>query len=167
MNDYKIGSRPLSLRRWAAWCSFGAGLGLFIYLMLAPGSTGIPGWEPVNDSLRATLAANNDPISLQAQAAPSTPLMPAVPSSAPATLPPGNPALLDLNAATVAELDGLPGIGPSKAQAIAAYREAHTGFRTVEELLEVKGIGPKLYEQIRPLVTVVIAVENAKSGGVE
>lgn len=65
---------------------------------------------------------------------------------------PSGDSLLDLNAATAAELDSLPGIGPSKAQAILDFRDARQGFRSVEELLEVKGIGPKLYDRIRALV---------------
>ncbi|MCD9023038.1 ComEA family DNA-binding protein [Cohnella silvisoli] len=56
--------------------------------------------------------------------------------------------LLDLNQATQSDLDNLPGIGPSKAKAIIAYREKLNGFRNVEQLLEVKGIGPKVLERI-------------------
>jgi competence protein ComEA len=62
--------------------------------------------------------------------------------------------LLDLNRATVAELESLPGIGPSKAKAIVAYREEHKGFASVEQLQEVKGIGDKLYAKLAGHVTV-------------
>jgi len=61
---------------------------------------------------------------------------------------------MDLNRASEGELDGLPGIGPSKAKAIVAYRQEHGGFRSVEELLNVKGIGPKVLEKLHPLVYV-------------
>lgn len=61
---------------------------------------------------------------------------------------------LDLNRATVAELDALPGIGPSKAAAIVKYREENGPFRAVEDLLDVPGIGPALLEQIRDRVVV-------------
>ena len=61
---------------------------------------------------------------------------------------------LDLNTATQEELDALPGIGPVKAEAILQYREESGPFRTVEEIMEVKGIGEKTLEQLRPYVTV-------------
>ena len=61
---------------------------------------------------------------------------------------------LDLNTATQEELDALPGIGPVKAEAILQYREESGPFRTVEEIMEVEGIGEKTLEQLRPYVTV-------------
>ncbi|MCC3375653.1 ComEA family DNA-binding protein [Cohnella sp. REN36] len=60
--------------------------------------------------------------------------------------------LLNINTATVDQLDGLPGIGPSKARAIVAYREAHGSFRSADDLRQVKGIGPKLMAGLRDLV---------------
>lgn len=61
---------------------------------------------------------------------------------------------LDLNAATAADLDGLPGIGPVIAGRIVAWRTEHGRFGTVDELAEVAGIGPTLLERLRPLVRV-------------
>ena len=61
---------------------------------------------------------------------------------------------LDLNSATAAELDRLPGIGPELARRIVAYREVHGPFAAVEDLLRVEGIGPVTLERIRDLVTV-------------
>ncbi|MCS6880876.1 MAG: helix-hairpin-helix domain-containing protein [Oscillochloridaceae bacterium] len=61
---------------------------------------------------------------------------------------------LDLNRASAAELEELPGIGPTLAGRIVARREEQGPFRTVEELREVTGIGEKLFAQIAPLVTV-------------
>lgn len=63
-------------------------------------------------------------------------------------------ALVNLNTATLAELETLPGIGPALAQRILDYRERNGGFRTVEDLLEVPGIGAKKFEELRDAVTV-------------
>ncbi|HEX3150767.1 MAG TPA: helix-hairpin-helix domain-containing protein [Gemmataceae bacterium] len=61
--------------------------------------------------------------------------------------------LIDINTATAAELDKLPGIGPVLAGRIVAEREKKP-FTKVEDLRRVSGIGPKKMEAIRPLVTV-------------
>ena len=63
-------------------------------------------------------------------------------------------APLDLNAADADQLDELPGVGPATAAAIVAYRDQHGPFRSVEGLLEVRGIGPAKLDQLRALVTV-------------
>ena len=59
---------------------------------------------------------------------------------------------LSLSAATQPELEELPGIGPALAGRIIAHREQHGGFRSVEELGEVEGIGPKRLEALRGAV---------------
>ena len=63
-------------------------------------------------------------------------------------------ALVDLNTATLAALDTLPGVGPVLAQRILDWRAQHGRFASVDELGEVSGIGDKLLEQIRPKVRV-------------
>ena len=62
--------------------------------------------------------------------------------------------LVDLNTATAAELETLPGIGPSTAQNIVAHREENGRFLAVEEIMNVTGIGPAKYEQIKDLIMV-------------
>ena len=56
---------------------------------------------------------------------------------------------IDLNSATEEELCTLKGIGPAKAAAVVAYRESYGGFVCIEEIMEVKGIGPGTFEKIR------------------
>jgi competence protein ComEA len=63
-------------------------------------------------------------------------------------------ARLDINTATAAELEALPGIGPALAGRIVAYREGHGPFSTVEELLNVDGIGAKTLAGLQPFVAV-------------
>jgi competence protein ComEA len=60
--------------------------------------------------------------------------------------------LVSLNRGTAAELDSLPGIGPSLAQQIISYREARGPFTSIDQLTDVPGIGPSKMEQLRPLV---------------
>lgn len=61
---------------------------------------------------------------------------------------------LDLNAATGAELEALPGIGPAMSARIIEYRAQNGGFKSVDDLDDVRGIGPKKMEKLRPLVIV-------------
>jgi competence protein ComEA len=67
---------------------------------------------------------------------------------------PAGTALINLNTASLAELDTLPGIGPALAERIVSYREQHGGFRTIDDLLDVPGIGPAKLDEIRDHATV-------------
>ncbi len=62
-------------------------------------------------------------------------------------------SLIDINSATLEQLDALPGIGPVLSQRIITYREQHNGFKTVNELRNVIGIGPKRFGAIKEFVT--------------
>ncbi|GIP35881.1 hypothetical protein J2TS4_50910 [Paenibacillus sp. J2TS4] len=64
--------------------------------------------------------------------------------------------LIDINTATVSELTTLPGIGPSKANAIANYRLEHKGFKSIEEIMEVKGIGQKTFDKFKDQIMVTL-----------
>lgn len=61
---------------------------------------------------------------------------------------------INLNTASAQELETLPGIGEVKAQAIIDYREQEGPFQTIDQVMEVKGIGEKTFESIRDLITV-------------
>ena len=69
-----------------------------------------------------------------------------------ATAAPGSP--VDLNTATVADLDALPGVGPVIAGRIVAWRQQNGSFKTVDDLGEVSGIGDATLARLRPLVRV-------------
>ena len=75
-----------------------------------------------------------------------------VDAGAPGLGPPTAEAPLDLNQATVEQLDQLPGVGPTTAQAIVEYRSRHGPLVSVDELLEVPGIGPAKLDAMRELV---------------
>lgn len=64
------------------------------------------------------------------------------------------PGLVDVNVATVEELDTLPGIGPALAERIVQWRTDNGGFSSVDQLADVSGIGPSVLGKIRDLVTV-------------
>lgn len=61
---------------------------------------------------------------------------------------------INLNTATAAQLEALPGIGPRTAQLIVQHREKNGNFKKVEELMNIKGIGEKSFLKIKPMVTV-------------
>ena len=86
-------------------------------------------------------------------AAPGTAPAP-VPSTAAPPAASGAPALVNLNTASATELEELPQVGPVTAAAIVAWREEHGGFSSVDQLLEVDGIGEVTLGQIAPHATV-------------
>lgn len=66
---------------------------------------------------------------------------------------PGAAGPVSINSATADQLTQLDGVGPKTAQKIIDYRQAHGGFKNIEELMEVPGIGPAKFEQIKNQVT--------------
>lgn len=88
------------------------------------------------------------PASLNSSVGPGSPAVPPVATTA----APAGP--VDLNAATVDQLDALPGVGPVTAAAIVAWRQGNGDFTDVDQLSEVDGIGPARLEKLRPLVRV-------------
>jgi len=64
------------------------------------------------------------------------------------------PAVVNLNTATATQIATLPGIGERAAERIIEYREKNGGFKKIEELMNVKGIGEKSFLKLKPLITV-------------
>lgn len=71
------------------------------------------------------------------------------PASAPGQQPPGK---VNLNTATQAEIEGLPGVGPTMAQRILQWRTKNGRFQSVDQLREVDGIGPTRFDRLKDLV---------------
>lgn len=130
----------------------------------SPGVYTLPADSRVDDAVRAagaTADADLSQLNLAQKLADgqkiSVPVAGAAPadgSSAATTADSDNGGLININTATQEELESLPSIGEVRAQAIITYREEHGGFRTIDELKEVSGIGDKIFADISPHVTV-------------
>jgi competence protein ComEA len=138
-----------------------------------PGLYRLPDGSRVDDLVRAAggLAADADAdrvnlaalvqdgtrvyIPRRGEVQPPEPVVGAAPSMPPSgsggQSPSGAP--VSLNTATAAQFETLPGIGPALAQAIIDYRSAHGQFTSIDQLLEVRGIGDAKLETLRPLLT--------------
>jgi competence protein ComEA len=99
---------------------------------------GAPPGQPT--AMGSSVATGQDGAAPPGAAMPETPSAPA--------------GLIDLNAATVEQLDTLPGVGPVTASAIVAWRETNGRFASVDQLGDVDGIGPARLEKLRALVRV-------------
>ncbi len=84
-----------------------------------------------------------------------------IPSTSDVTLTPNDkgsqvdiPSIVNINTASLAELDSLPGIGEVKAQAIVTYRQQNGLFTALEDLLKVEGISQSLYEKLEGLISI-------------
>ena len=79
----------------------------------------------------------------------------ALAGQAPAAAKPASGAPININTATADQLDGLPGVGAKLAARIIDYRQKNGGFKKIEDLMNVQGIGEKNFLKLKPLVTVV------------
>ncbi|MGY1642051.1 ComEA family DNA-binding protein [Geodermatophilus sp. SYSU D00703] len=130
-------------------------------LVSRPGLVTLPSGARVADAVAAAggLLPEADPasINLAAVVSDGEQIAVGVPGAAPAGPPAAGSSgtgLVDLNTATVADLDALPGIGPVLAQRIVDHRDQQGRFASVEQLDDVPGIGPTTYAELAELVTV-------------
>jgi competence protein ComEA len=125
-----------------------------------PGVYSLPDGSRVADALNAaggaTAEADLSRINLAKHVSDAEQVhIPKIGEAAPTQAAPGVPSgKININTATAAELDQLPGIGPALAQRIIDYRTQNGPFKTIEDLKKVKGIGDALFEQIKDRITV-------------
>jgi competence protein ComEA len=115
------------------------------------------GPTPIADLNRVNLAAvlrDGDRVVIPRIIQPTYPFRLVAPRATPdADYPAGEPTpTVNVNTATEADLERLPGIGPVLARRIVQHREARGLFRRLDDLLEVEGIGPGLFRRLQPLV---------------
>ncbi|MEI7575466.1 MAG: ComEA family DNA-binding protein [Armatimonadota bacterium] len=109
--------------------------------------------QPLKDGSKVSIPFRQLPSSQNSTAAPM-PSAPEGPDSSPNEPElPAQPRVVNINQATVAELEALPAIGHELAGRIVTYREGIGGFKSIEEVKQVRGIGEKLFEKIRPFLT--------------
>ena len=112
-----------------------------------PSSTVTSEMAPTRDTQTPETALSPETTEVSGTAASSSAV------STPASVTAAASGKVNINTATAAELDTLPGIGPVKAQSIIAYREANGSFSSIEDLILVDGIGEKTMAELRPLIT--------------
>ncbi|WP_078911536.1 ComEA family DNA-binding protein [Streptomyces sp. NRRL WC-3742] len=136
-----------------------------------PGLHTLPGGSRVADALRAAggalpeadtgnlnlarMLTDGEQILVGEPGTGAAPAVGAVSGAGPPGAAPGAAASrtpVSLNRATLEQLDALPGVGPTLAQRILAYRASHGSFRSLDQLRQVSGIGARTYAELRPLL---------------
>lgn len=112
--------------------------------------------EKISDGLQILVTAEGSTVAVPGQAAPQP--ASGAPSSSGAAAGPGAQAdsagTIDLNSADASQLESLPGVGPATAAAIVAWRESNGKFSSVEQLMDVRGIGLAKFEALKDAVRV-------------
>jgi comEA protein len=112
-------------------------LGIWALQMMNQPRESIEGWKSVNDEVKAALVQPEEVKPEEVK---------------PEEVQQNKNSPININQADVKELGNLPGIGPVKAQAIVDYRTENGNFQSKEEIMKVKGIGPKTYERLQLLI---------------
>ena len=113
----------------------------------------LPGTDLVALNL-ARRVADGEQLLVGVAPAPGQPVDGALPPAAAAGAPAAASPLVDLNTATLEQLDALPGVGPVTAQRIVDWRAAHGRFTSVDQLREVSGIGETRFARLKDLVRI-------------
>lgn len=168
-------NRPANLEVKQGLAATDAGAEVVVHVTGAvesPGLVRLTGRERVDDAIKkaggATKDANLDGINLAARVVDGMQIVVATKgeeqASSTVSVPTGSSAtqlieqtsapggLISINSASAAQLEEIPGIGPVTAKKIIEYRQTHGGFKSIDELMQVKGIGPKKLENMRPYV---------------
>ncbi|MEK3731227.1 ComEA family DNA-binding protein [Paenibacillus sp. FSL M8-0334] len=115
-----------------------------------PGPDEAGGQAPPAGAIPSTVPPAEAPS--QAEGSAASPPVAAAPSVQPADPASSSSGIININTASAAQLMELPGIGEKKAQAIIEYRNRSGPFRNATDLMNVKGIGPKMMEKMMPYV---------------
>jgi len=139
-------------------------VGWVLVLLLVAGSSFLLGTS-VNQKSGGQ-ATDNAPVSqgqsvigdisttLQNPTAITPPVSQSTPSNDTVVTPPAVSGTVNINTATVSELDTLPGIGPAYAKAIIDYRTQNGPYIRIDDIVKVKGIGPKTFEKLKSKITI-------------
>ncbi|MEL7362834.1 MAG: helix-hairpin-helix domain-containing protein [Bacteroidota bacterium] len=130
--------------------------------------SGAPGHAPVAAppsaaSIVARLRASADTVRAASETPVAEPVAEATPPRSRSTRAAAGPVRMNVNTASVRLLDRLPGIGPALAERIIAYRAEHGDFQRTEDLVHVRGIGPKTFERLAAYVFVETETVEAEA----
>jgi comEA protein len=129
------------------------GGGALLYTTMSAQQSAPNGWKPVNEEMRSLLNREDMNRERSTENTTTKPVPNQTAGKEPAKK--AEPQKVNLNTATAEQLEGLPGIGASRARAILELRTSLGGkFASVEQLLDVKGIGEKMLDKMRPQLVI-------------